>query len=1065
MAASGFRPVPAWITRITGPRPKVRTFLRGALVVSLFLHLALAWPLQSGVSGGLSPAQLKTLETEYGKKVAAAQRAGQVARELAGKITMPPPPPDPEGVVTRTLNQALTTDIEKVVGKLLDVPVTRKLTDQVAARLKDELAEAAKDIAAGRLSEEEIHQLHERFKKRAHETAVEALQEYRVETQVERATMSTTEWYENNVSRTLFGNIHYELFRREHGRMRWHQLWSGVYTGWTRFLDWSNTKSVGYVKEKLHQLDRAARPADGPGADAEFATGLLAALTALHRGHIQSNGTYPSPSWRSCVYGGVDTHERGTATYQTQMSEGLLREFFPHREEEGARAARRCDELWDAALAAADDYAARPEPAARERCLAAVRDLRQGIAALVKSADGSLEPLNWAVRVDVLAGPRLDEMYALFTDGLTRGLESLVRTFAKGQFKKGILVHKDGVDAAMREFTDQIVPLLRRDVERMIPRKVFAGLVFDASYPFKLYKTPGIGESTRVPSESDVKAERALLAQAVSRRPDLAAYVEKRRECQERNFRTAVTNVTEEILNAVLTGGLLLRDMSRLVEGVDYADRVREKLDARQAAMRGRGQDLAKLTAEGVPDTSAPLVALLYGASKGHGASLEPVTTSLLPAFVTRGRPAAALRRQPPRLPARPAKGGFEEQAEAKPPFKSPRVEAIPFLPKFPRLDGDLADWGKVRPLILHGPKGAEPLLVYAAWNYQGFFFGYRVAQPAEKFYYPSQWGQTFNHNTGDVGYVKTEGVEWAFRGDSLRLCFDTLDARNDNRGEPHGQEFILFPRGTDNDPQVPGVERVFESQRDARRKEYRGVKALCKVFLQQPPPEQGPDGTGPYRVTAFAEDGYTVEAFLPRSLFNVPVFAPGWYLGFDCWVAHGYQSSENGRSRFVGRGWASGGRDAESLGLNPAQWGDLLLLGTDPRVVVQDADERGTVTEGVLPGHSYLLSVIDPDRNVSAGAEDTILVSAEVKGGKGDVEVFVLKETGKNTGIFRGYVNTQPGAGREVQGVLELRAGDVVRFGYVDFANAKGERNVVSELVLPVVSSLMSVRARGSEE
>jgi hypothetical protein len=367
--------------------------------------------------------------------------------------------------------------------------------------------------------------------------------------------------------------------------------------------------------------------------------------------------------------------------------------------------------------------------------------------------------------------------------------------------------------------------------------------------------------------------------------------------------------------------------------------------------------------------------------------------------------------------------------------------------------------------LILQAPRGADPILVYAAWNYQGFFFGYRVRQPAERYYFPSQWGQTFNHNTGDVGYVKTDGVDWAYRGDSFRVCFDTLDARNQNRGEPHSQEFVVFPRGTDSDPQAPGVERVFESQRDARSKEYRGVKAACKVFLQQPPPEQGPDGTGPYRVTRFEEGGYTVEVFLPRSLLSVPVFSPGWWVGFDCWVAQGYQAPENGRSRFSGQHWASSGRDAEGLGLNPVQWGDLLLLGTDPRVVVQDADERGTVTEGVQPGRSYLLSVIDPDRNVSPGVEDTVLVSAEIQGGRNDVEVFVLKETGRNTGVFRGYIDTQPGGGREVQGVLEAMPGNEARFGYVDFANARGERNVVTELRLPVVSSLMTVRSRGAKE
>jgi hypothetical protein len=61
--------------------------------------------------------------------------------------------------------------------------------------------------------------------------------------------------------------------------------------------------------------------------------------------------------------------------------------------------------------------------------------------------------------------------------------------------------------------------------------------------------------------------------------------------------------------------------------------------------------------------------------------------------------------------------------------------------------------------------------------------------------------------------------------------------------------------------------------------------------------------------------------------------------------------------------------------------------------------------------------------------------------------------------------VNTQPGAGREVQGALEVMPGHEVRFGYVDFADARGARGGVSEVRLPVVSSLMGLgRKEGSQ-
>jgi len=171
-----------------------------------------------------------------------------------------------------------------------------------------------------------------------------------------------------------------------------------------------------------------------------------------------------------------------------------------------------------------------------------------------------------------------------------------------------------------------------------------------------------------------------------------------------------------------------------------------------------------------------------------------------------------------------------------------------------------------------------------------------------------------------------------------------------------------------------------------------------------------------------------------------------------------------------------------------PDEWGDLLLLGTDPRLAVQDADGAGSLSTGVLPGHSYLVTVIDPDRNIHLTAADNVVVSAEVLGGTGsqpvsggtglepvsggtglepvptnvptnvpnhDMEVFILKETGKNTSVFRGYVNTQPGAGRKVHGVIELMPGQQLRLGYVDLANAEGRRNVIYYLKLPVLAGL----------
>ena len=46
----------------------------------------------------------------------------------------------------------------------------------------------------------------------------------------------------------------------------------------------------------------------------------------------------------------------------------------------------------------------------------------------------------------------------------------------------------------------------------------------------------------------------------------------------------------------------------------------------------------------------------------------------------------------------------------------------------------------------------------------------------------------------------------------------------------------------------------------------------------------------------------------------------------------------------------------------SPATWGDLLLLGTDAEVRIQDAAPDWPATNAVVPGHSHLVTIIDPD-------------------------------------------------------------------------------------------------------
>jgi len=1035
-------------TQWQGPR-QTAGVLALLLVGSLALHGLVVYALGLTAASHMPAAGEKDA---YLQKVIQKGRARIVAVSVAQKVTMPPPPPDPENVARNALNESLISDVTKLTGNLLDVKLRSELASYVKSNLQDELAAAAKDIADGRLTEDEIRRLHAKFQTRAHEATKAWREDYLEKHQLERAAVSTTEWYENEVSKTLFRNISFQLWAppgyRDHPPSP--ELWRDIYghamqkgNSYPAFdvTPMSFGNRIELLKQALqgrkHQEEKIPNPA-WPGPNKDQAQWLAARLRELHDGtETQYAHNYsPRASW-DVLYG------------------AYIAEYYPHGAGEiEEKHTKPLNAAWDKTIKAAEAYLAEAEQSASGPDLKAVQsDCLKAIGELVKLAEGVRAPkqshlyrqLNSHVRTEVLRGPECEKAYRKWVETLLAGMEPLVRDFARGQFKKGIIKHKDGVEQAMKEFPATVVPLLRRDLEQLIPRKRFDALVF---MPYQ-HKSKVTGQDSP-PDEADAKAETEFAAKTSAEWPEAKAYMEARREIIVKQLNDALAALAEELLTRLLTGNLLFRRMDLFVEGVDYTDKVQEKLTAREMAMKGRGQDLARLTADGVPDASAPLVALLFGASKGHGANLEPVVTSLQPAMVTpAGGFEAAVVDGKPVLPPPPAAWGTKnEQAAVKPAFNTPRFEGIPFLTRFPRLDGDLSDWGRIRPLILKPPAGQKPFLVYAAWNYQGFFFGVKVDEEPERFYWPSMWVRGHNHNTGDVDYRPAPGWEWAAKGDYLRLMFDTLDARNANRGEPHTQEFFIFPQGTESDANVPGVERVIASQRDAKTKEYRGVKASCQVFPAQPPPENGPDGTGPYRVCKRLQDGYTMEVFLPRSLFKQPVFCPGWNIGFDCAIATGVQDQS-----FKGQVWA-----ARLAPDNPDQWGDLLLLGTDPQIVVQEANSEGRAVSNLMPGYSYLVTVVDPDRNVNPAEEDSVLVSAEVNSGAGDVEVFVLKETNKNSGVFRGFINTQPGFGRQVQGVLEVLPMDEVQLSYVDWANAKGQRNVVYKIRLPVVSPVLRV-------
>ena len=190
-------------------------------------------------------------------------------------------------------------------------------------------------------------------------------------------------------------------------------------------------------------------------------------------------------------------------------------------------------------------------------------------------------------------------------------------------------------------------------------------------------------------------------------------------------------------------------------------------------ALKGRGQDLAKLTADGVPDTSALLVVLMLGASKGHGASLQPVAlleppsayqpTSVFETGVLAGGGSFRHRRR------RGACASSSRRSNRR--LATTRRGSRPSVPRpgsrvwtaiFPAGAGS-GRWCSDRETAkANRPWSMRPGLPRLLHWHQGHREGRAVllAQPV---------AARFNHNTGDVQFTPAAGWEWAVKGDHAR--------------------------------------------------------------------------------------------------------------------------------------------------------------------------------------------------------------------------------------------------------------------------------------------------------
>jgi hypothetical protein len=231
-----------------------------------------------------------------------------------------------------------------------------------------------------------------------------------------------------------------------------------------------------------------------------------------------------------------------------------VNEYYPHRLAEiEDKHTQSINAAWAAAIQAAENYQAKADQAGA--AAAAQAESLKAIGELVKLAEGVKAPkppqvyrqLNSHVRTEVLRGEQCQAAYRKWVDTLLSGMEPLVRDFARGQFKKGIIKHKDGVEQAMKEFPATVVPLLRRDVERLVPMRRFEALVF-VPYQHKS-KVTGLPSP---PDAADAKDEADFADRIAAEWPEATAYMGARRTIIAKQLNDALSALGEELLTRIL---------------------------------------------------------------------------------------------------------------------------------------------------------------------------------------------------------------------------------------------------------------------------------------------------------------------------------------------------------------------------------------------------------------------------------------------------------------------------------------------------------------------------------
>jgi hypothetical protein len=366
--------------------------------------------------------------------------------------------------------------------------------------------------------------------------------------------------------------------------------------------------------------------------------------------------------------------------------------------------------------------------------------------------------------------------------------------------------------------------------------------------------------------------------------------------------------------------------------------------------------------------------------------------------------------------PAEPAKSApAAERTVVEPTFKHVAFGAAAMMEHPITIDGDLSDWGELtHPMAMQFHSDGSPLQdgpkMYMRWSNQGLYFAYTVKD--------------------DTGIQPS--VTHPYLGDCLEVWLDMENARRELMAKSqYTHQFCFDPFGYNNDPACTFVEIG---------RDQRGLK-MYQCY---------PDATGKRAKCAakLVPGGYSVECFLARETLSKPVLVPGAYLALNFSI-----SVDNDPSHEMQ--W-SAAKSMETWN-RPDTWGDVLLLGADATVKVQAMD--GSTLERVVPGQAVQVEISDADMNMDPAHEDRVMASVGVKDG-GEPVLIVLKETGPDTGVFRGSVNTQFYLDEPRKNCVPVRPGDTLQVSYDDPRAAYGEQHRRVSVELPVAHPVIKLAA-----